>query len=109
MQQQVLEQNPSAPLAVYAVWFNMLPDDSRGRWDPNLLPGSRVTSLWDEQRTAGRYFANGRGVQYGAVYDVWLLYAQDAQWGSMPLNRGEPIINTLGALTASVRPLLKSS
>lgn len=43
------------------------------------------------------------------MYDVWLLYAQDAQWGSMPLNRGEPIINTLGALTASVRPLLKSS
>ena len=109
MQKQILDQSPNSPLAVYAVWFNMLPDDSRSQWDPGEIAGSRVTNLWDEQRSAGRYYANGRGVQYGAVYDVWILYGPDAQWGSVPINRGAPIVNTFGALTAAIRPLMRAA
>ena len=83
VQSTILARYPDRKLAVYAIWFNMLPDDSRDRWQP-VLNDPRVTNYWDDQRFAGRYYANGRGYLYGAIYDYFFLYGADATWQERP-------------------------
>ncbi len=91
VQQEVLEKNPGRDVQVYAVWFNVLPTDSRGRWDPDLLDDPRVTEFWDPAGTAGDYFAEHRdamGLDFSGgvvVWDVSLLFGPDASWEAYPM------------------------
>ena len=58
MQKKILEKNPKLDVAVYAVWFNMIPTDARSEWPTDRLADSRVTHFWDAQKVAGRWYAS---------------------------------------------------
>lgn len=96
VQKELLEKYPHANLKVYAVWFSMMPKDSRDKWSPNLLTDSRVVHRWDEPKTVGTWFAPrteamraqlspesawGKG---DVLWDAYLLYGSDARWDESP-------------------------
>ena len=55
MQKEILERQPKANLRVYAVWFCMVPGDSRSEWPPELLTDARVEHYWDEAKAVGTW------------------------------------------------------
>ena len=57
MRQNVLDENPRAPLRVYAIWFDAFDGDERSRVDTSLLADSRATQFWDDEKNAGRWYA----------------------------------------------------
>ena len=80
-----MDENPEANIQVYASWFNMLPNEARQRVVMNLIPDLRTTQLWDEQRLAGRFFAENEGFNFGQItYDVYYLYCMGAEWDLNP-------------------------
>ena len=93
---QLLEEYPRANLSVFAVWFNMMPADSRTRWPASLLPDPRVVHLWDEAKTVGRWYAPrssslraefSEGSEWSGgevLWDAYFLYAADATWDDAP-------------------------
>ena len=84
MRKQILDERPDLELAVYAVWFDMFPGDSRGRWPADLLDDPRARHWWDEEKRAGRWFGEhpGFGGREGRVlWDAYLLFPPEARWG----------------------------
>jgi len=62
-----------------------VPNDARQRVDLNLIPDRRTTQLWDEQRLAGRFFAENEGFNFEQIaYDVYYLYCMGAEWDLNP-------------------------
>ncbi len=116
MQHDILGKYSSAQLRVYTVWFDMLPFDSRARWDGGFLTDPRVVHLWDEQKLTGKWFAanvDHRPPQADGSapvdWDVYFLYGPTATWNDRPaplISRGGPIIGAHSKLAASVEPLL---
>ena len=96
VQTQLLAKYPKANLKVYAVWFNMMPADSRAKWPPTLLADPRAVHRWDEGKTIGRWFSphtpamrpllsNGSAWSDGDVlWDAYLLYGAGANWNETP-------------------------
>ena len=96
VQRELLQKYPRANLRVYAVWFSMMPADSRAKWSANLLPDSRVLHRWDESKTLGTWFAPltnaikpqlAPGAAWGdgeILWDAYLLYGADARWDAAP-------------------------
>ncbi len=85
MQAEILEENPEDDIAVYAVWFNVLPTDSRSAWDPKLMTDPRVSHFWDEERVIGSWFADNVGFSHGSLaWDVYYLYGPEATWEEIP-------------------------
>jgi hypothetical protein len=103
--QQYLEKHPAARLQVYAIWFNMLYGDSRQAWDPHLLTDARAQNFWDEQRFAGRYYAKGHGVAFGAIYDHYYCYPLGARWGDAPRADGSNFYNDTPTLQRALDQL----
>lgn len=100
-------KNPGWRLVVYAVWFDMQAGDSRERWRPVMTDG-RVVNYWDEQRVSGRFFANGPGYRYGAIYDWYFLFRADAAWSDRPTGQvgaGTTVIAKADALRQTVAGL----
>ena len=86
-----MDDNPEANIQVYAVWFNMLPNEARQRVVLNLIPDLKTTQLSDEQRLAGRFFAENEGFNFGQIaYDVYYLYGTGAEWDLNPA----PLVNS---------------
>jgi hypothetical protein len=109
VQQQILEEHPHSDIKVYVVWFNMLSGDSREGWDGYLVPDSRATNLWDEDRLTSA--ALGPSVKSAAppVWDAYLLYGPDARWRSAPprpISTGATIYARREKLQNDVLPLL---
>ncbi len=70
---------------MYVVWFNSFPGDARDKWDATLMTDPRVTNLWDENKSAGRFFAEHEDFIFGPIaYDIYYLYDQEAIWDSKP-------------------------
>jgi hypothetical protein len=76
------------------------------------MEDQRVTHFWDEERVAGRWFADadlgGLGAS-GIVWDAFFLFGPDASWEQAPapvLRSGAPVISNTDALAAGLRPLL---
>lgn len=90
MQSEVLEAHPGQPLAVYVVWSNQLPSDSRGGWDPGLLDDPRIIEYWDGDGVTARWlFSNREAIGFeffggAAVWDSSLLFGPDATWAAVP-------------------------
>ena len=96
VQTELLKKYPNANLRVYAVWFNMMPADSRSKWPAALLTDSRVTHWWDEGKVVGRWFAPrtagikpqlAPGSAWGdgeILWDAYLLYGTNARWDDAP-------------------------
>ena len=80
-----MDENPKANIQVYAVGFNMLPNEARQRVVLNLIPDLKTTQLSDEQRLAARFFAENEGFNFGQIaYDVYYLYCMGAEWDLNP-------------------------
>ncbi len=107
VQTELLKKYPNANLRVYAVWFNMMPADSRSKWPAALLTDSRVIHRWDEGKVVGRWFApRTSGMKpllapssaWGdgeILWDAYLLYGADARWDDAPtglINWGRTIV-----------------
>ena len=120
VQLQLLDEFPRANLSVYAVWFNMMPADSRARWAPSLLTDARVIHLWDEPKTVSRWYAPhtpslrtelSEGSEWSGgdvLWDAYFLYAADATWDDTPtglIRWGRTIIAGRDALKHDVEKL----
>ena len=63
----------------------MLPADAREGWEADLMTDPRVTQLWDEEKVAGRFFAEQEGFIFGSIaYDVYYLYGPESSWDQKP-------------------------
>ena len=70
---------------MYAVWFNTLPGDAREKWNTTLMTDPRVTQLWDDKKSVGRFFAEQEGFMFGSIaYDIYYLYGPEAKWDIAP-------------------------
>jgi hypothetical protein len=104
--QEILARNPAPDLRVYAVWFNMLFGDSRGRWDGAGLADPRATHLWDEQKAVGNWYSANVTHNPGTTWDFFALYGRDTRDLATPLSRGGTIIARRDELASAIRPLL---
>ena len=97
---------------MYAIWFNTLPGDARQKWDGELMPDPRVKNLWDEDKVAGRFFAEQEGFQAGPIaYDIYYLYGQNAHWDIKPSpldSSGYTVIGKRNQLQRNLTRLLGS-
>ncbi len=114
VQQQILDADPAADLAVYAIWLPILPTDARDQWDGQLLADPRVTHLWDQERTVGRWLADDQNLELGdtgdVVWDAFLLFGPEARWERAPsglLAWGAPIAGHFPELADALAPLLE--
>lgn len=91
MQDEILTKNPDRDVSVYAVWFNVLPTDSVGQWDPEILSDERVTEIWDAEGGLAGWFGDNRdamgfGFFGGAlVWDAGFVFGPEATWEEIPL------------------------
>jgi len=115
VQSEILEKNPDADLTVLAIWFNVLPGDSRESWSADLFRDQRVEELWDEERAVGRWFAEDpeladRGLTgTGVMWDTYLLFGADARWVDRPsplAGAGATIVRKRHQLAEELRMLL---
>ena len=84
MQTQLLAENSSANLRVYAVWLPMLWGDAREKWNGTTMPDARVIHFWDGDRKIGQWFAEHIDGYEGIAWDAYFLYGPDAIWESGP-------------------------
>ncbi|HMC83335.1 MAG TPA: hypothetical protein VKL61_08900 [Candidatus Polarisedimenticolia bacterium] len=97
VQTEILRQNPSLKVKVYAVWFNMVWSDSRSFWPSRAMNDPRVTNLWDRKKIVGRWYASQiDGADPDAVvWDTYYLYGPEARWDGAPpaaISHGGPIV-----------------
>lgn len=109
MQREILAKNSTADLRVYAVWFNMLPGDSRAGWNGSALADSRVSYLRDGQKTVGNWHSANVTYQPGTTWDFYAVYGRDAHDLMSPISMGSTIIGRRDNLAASIGPLLVAS
>ena len=117
MQQELLKPKLQADLRVYAVWFNMYPDDARAKWPPSLLTDSRDSHYWDEPKVVGGLYlsqlpalVNRRATATlqpldNALWDAFFVYARGVQWQErlpLPIKWGYPIMVTREELRQEV-------
>lgn len=117
VQTELLQKNPQAKLVVHAVWFNVMPSDSRENWPDDLLTDQRVVHHWDEKRVVGRFFAadpefRGRGLigLGGVMWDTYLLFGREARWVERPaplLGAGYTIIQGSRHLATDLESALR--
>lgn len=96
MQSQVLAQNPSTKLRVYAVWLPMLSSDAREEWNGTTMPDPRVIHFWDGETEIGQWFAEQVEGYRGISWDAYYLYGPDAIWEDLP----SPLVGSGGTIYA---------
>jgi hypothetical protein len=102
----ILQRYPSARLKVLAVWFDMLPGDSRQFLDTRVLSDPRVTYFWDEGRVAGRWYSDNVTQNPGITWDHYFLYEPDARWPATPVSHDGPVIGSTAELQSALGPYL---
>ena len=113
MQREILEADPSADLAVYAVWVPFL-GGSRGaaNLSREVLPDPRVAHFWDGSALTSDWFARNVEHSPGPAWDVYYLYGPDARWSGVPgplVSSGATIIGRSGDLETAIEPILTAS
>jgi hypothetical protein len=112
VRENILEQEESRDLRVYAVWLNQRPTDGREEIDESILADPRVTQYWDEEGVTGTYFAETDlgGLGYsGFVYDVYYVFGGEAAWADEPAPlaaSGAPVLHEGEKLLAALRAQL---
>lgn len=112
VQQHVLRDHPDADLSLIVVWLPQFPGDSRSRWDPSVLADRRVTHFWDQDSTSGHWFRDHVDLPYRTgpvLWDAYLLYGPDSEWGSVPdhlISTGRTVIGNTDQLDRDLAALL---
>jgi len=94
VQTQLLTQNPSANLRVYAGWWPMLWNDSREMWNGTHMADPRVMPYWDCDRVIGQGFAKQVDGYEGIAWDSYYLYGPNARWDTVP----SPLLDSGGTI-----------
>ncbi len=87
----------------------MLAGDARSEWRGSVLPDPRVVHLWDQNRLAGRWFAERVQRHGGIAWDAYFLYTAQAKWEGIPsplLGSGSTVIARRSDLQRSLLPEL---
>jgi hypothetical protein len=123
VQTELLQKYPTANLRVYAVWFKMMPNDSRAKWRPTLLTDSRVIHRWDEPKALGTWYAprtaairpqltaDSKWGNGDVLWDAFLLYGPDSRWDDEPsslIHWGRTIVAGRETLKADFETLFAS-
>jgi len=109
VQKEILEKHPGANVKVYAVWFSMLPGDSRSGWDDCVISDPRVHNLWDQKRLTSQAFAGDVEGAAPPVWDAYLLYGPKSTWKNAaprPISSGATVIGTHRELENNILRLL---
>jgi hypothetical protein len=110
VQREILEADPEAGLAVYAVWLPFLGGSrDAANLSRRVLPDRRVVHLWDESAITSDWFAEHVERSPAPAWDVYFLYGPDARWSNLPgplVSSGGTIIGRSSALKAAIDPLL---
>lgn len=112
MRDEILAKYPTAQFKVLAVFFDMLPGDSRQMLDTRVLADPRVTYYWDAEKVVGQWFSDHVTGRPGITWDAYFLYGPGASWEQKPgplvgSSRG-PVIGSTDALKNAIRPYLTS-
>ena len=78
--QEILRTNPSADLAVYAVWEPSLPTDARSEWPSDVLDDPRVLQFWDDARSTSQSLAAFSEIENLLHADAYALFGPEATW-----------------------------
>ena len=110
MQREILEAEPEAELAVYAVWVPFLGGTrDAAALSQRVLPDPRVIQFWDEAALTSDWFAERVENSQAPAWDVYYLYGPDARWTDVPsplLSSGATIIGRSSELKAAIAPPL---
>src|SRR5262245_28204503 len=106
---------------MYAVWFNMYPNDEKDRWPAAVLHDARVTHFWDEQKAVGRWYFERIGemdptrapdsveLEGSVLWAAYLVYGPESRWDAAPtgLRRwGRTVLSTQEAFRESFNLLV---
>lgn len=105
----ILQENPSESVEVFAVWFAVLGPDSSSQVDTSLLDDPRVIQYWDSDGEVSAFLSE-HGDQIGLaedglLWDAYLLFAPDATWEEVPtglIGWGAPVVSTIEELTTEL-------
>jgi hypothetical protein len=107
IEQEILEKFPKLDLQVYAVWYEMLPGDSKAAFPAakKTMPDARVAHYWDKKKTAGRWFKTNVPSTFNkpVQWDVYYLYDSNAKWEKTP----GPLVSTGRTLIETRKELLR--
>ena len=88
IQDEVLSEYPDLPIKVYAVWYEMLPSDSKKAYPgaQKFMKDKRVTHYWDKKKSLGKWYKTNVPSDYNkpVMWDAWYLYDKDALWEKTP-------------------------
>jgi hypothetical protein len=104
----LLEKYQSSDVRVYAVWFDMMPADSRELIDRRVLNDPRVTNFYDPGRVVGAWFADHVDGGGGIAWDAYYLYGPGASWPDQPgplVSSGGTVIDSSPDLAAAFTKL----
>lgn len=106
-------------MRVFVVWFRMYPGDAEARWPRDIFNDRRVIQMWDEPKSAGRWFMThlsdlrpSRGgdgrfpQQVDALWDSYLLFDRSATWNFSPsgvLSWGFTVMRTRNKLAEDLQ------
>jgi hypothetical protein len=108
VQSNILSRTTDPALRVLVVWVPFM-GASKHSINPNLFPGTRITSFWDPGALASQWLSSHVTHQSGPTWDYYLLFGPAARWGAVPgpvVSQGGPIIATSGQLLTAIQPLL---
>jgi hypothetical protein len=103
-QDEFLPQHPDPALRIYVVWVMPLGMEST----PDVLADPRVRHFRDQEKIAGKWFANFNG-RDGVIWDVYYVFGPDARWDNTPVPAvlsGSLVINDTEAIIAAVESVL---
>ena len=88
MQNQVLEDFPTADIRVYVVWEPMLPTDKFRMSRSGLIDDERATHYKDDLQISGRWFGEAYGGPGGSelrvAWDMAYVFGPEATWEEQP-------------------------
>jgi len=109
IQQEILDKYPALNIRVYAVWYEMLPGDSKAAYPSarKLMPDRRVAHYWDKEKATGKWFKTAVPNSYEkpVMWDAYYLYDADAQWDQAPgplVSWGRTLLDTRQELLKQV-------
>ena len=110
MQREILEEDPTADLRVYAVWVPFLgASRESANISQRVLPDPRVVQYWDDSALTSQWFAKNVEHRSFPAWDVYYLYGPDATWTNVPeplVSSGGTVIGESSALKGAITPLL---
>lgn len=116
MQEDILNENPTATIAVHVIWFSVLGGDQRSEIRTELVDDPRAMHYWDDDREISAFFgdhAEELGLpSSGQLWDAYLLFAPGATWEDTPnplVAWGAPVVNEKERLLTELNGLLASA